>query len=88
MRTTLSIDDETLERLRSIAKRQRLPFREVVGRTLRLGLERLDPRSPRTPYVATTFSMGHPPHLRLDKALSIAAALEDEETVRKLQVRK
>lgn len=88
MRTTLTIDDETLDRLREIAKRRRLPFKEVVGRTLRLGLERLDPQPARSAYAATTFSMGYPPHLNLDKALGIAAAFEDDETVRKLQVRK
>jgi len=88
VRTTLNIDDETLERLREIAKRRRLPFKEVLGRTLRLGLERLDPRPARSAYKATTFPMGYPPHLKLDKALDIAAALEDDETVRKLQVRK
>jgi hypothetical protein len=88
MRTTLSIEDETLERLREVAKRSKLPFREVVSRTLRLGLERLDPRPERPAYAATTFSMGFPPHLNLDKALHLAAGLEDDETARKLQVRK
>jgi len=88
MRTTLSIEDETLERLRLVAKRSRLPLREVVDRTLRLGLERLDPRPERPAYSAPTYSMGFPPHLNLDKALQLAAALEDEETARKLQVRK
>jgi hypothetical protein len=88
VRTTLTIDDETLERLRNVAKRSRLSFREVVGRALRVGLERLDPRPGRPAYSPTTFPMGFPPHLNLDKALGIAADLEDDETVRKLQVRK
>jgi hypothetical protein len=88
MRTTLTIDDETLERLRALAKRSRISFKSVVGSALQLGLERLDPRQTRPAYSATTFSMGFPPYLNLDKALGIAAELEDEETVRKLQVRK
>ncbi len=88
MRTTLNIDDETLERLRDVAKRSRLPFKEVVGRTLRLGLDRLDPRADQPEYSTTTYSMGFPPGLNLDKALHLAAQLEDDEIVRKLQVRK
>lgn len=88
MRTTLNVDDEILERLRDVAKRRRMSLREVVGRTLKLGLDRLDPRADQPAYSATTFPMGYPPGLNLDKALRIAAQLEDDEIVRKLQVRK
>lgn len=48
----------------------------------------LDPRPKRKPYRLTTHRMGFPPSLNLDKALQIAAALDDDETVRKLLVGK
>ena len=88
MRTTINIEDELLERMRDLAKRRQVSFRALLSRVLRLGLERLDPRSDAEPYSTPTFSMGFPPHLDLDKAIAIASDIEDEETVRKLQVRK
>ncbi len=63
-------------------------LRHAAVVTLRLGLDRLDPRKQRAAYSATTFSMGLPPGVNLDKALQLAAQLEDDETARKLQVRK
>ena len=88
MRTTLNIDDDILRRLKQAASQTGIPLREAVNRTLRLGLERLHPESVATPYRCPTFSMGFPPLPELDKALELAARLEDEEIVRKLSLRK
>jgi len=44
-------------------------------------------RSPRR-YRQKTFRMGFNPEVCLDKALSLASALEDEEIARKLSLRK
>lgn len=38
MRTTLTLDDDVAVLLREEAERCRLPFKEIVNRTLRLGL--------------------------------------------------
>ena len=88
MRTTLDIDEQLLQRARMVAKRAKLPVKEVIGRALRTGLEALDPASRRKPYRCTTYRMGFPPALKLDKAMQIAALLEDEEAVRELELRK
>ena len=88
MRTTLNIDDEILQRARQVAERSHLSFRETVNRALRAGLDKLDPRSRKKAYRCTTYQMGFPPALNLDKALQMAAFLEDEETTRKLTLRK
>lgn len=88
MRTTLDIDEHLLDRARKIARRAKLPLKEVVRRALGAGLDTLDPRPKRKPYQLTTYRMGFPPALELDKALQIAAVLEDDETARKLLVRK
>ena len=84
MRTTLTIDDELLDRLKREARRSRVPFRTALERALRLGLDRLRPPQTRKPFRQRTFHLGHPPAGLLDKALRHAAMLEDEETVRKL----
>jgi hypothetical protein len=88
MRTTLNIDDDTLARARKVAERSRLSFRETVNRALRFGLDKLDPRPRKRTYHCTTYRMGFPPTLNLDKALQLAAFLEDEESIRKLTLKK
>lgn len=88
MRTTVNIDEELLRRLRRAAARARQPLRETLAQALRAGLDRLDPQPRATGYRCTTYHMGSPQGLDMNKALQIAALLEDEETVRKLAVRK
>lgn len=88
MRTTLNVDDELLQRLRKEAERSGMPLRATLNRVLRLGLERVQPESAHPPYRCPTFSMGFPPLSNLDKALQLAAQLEDEETQHKLSMRK
>ena len=84
MRTTLTIDDELLDRVKREARRAKLPFKSALDRALRLGLERMRPQPRRTPFRQRTFRLGDPPAGRLDKALQLAAMLDDEEIVRKL----
>jgi hypothetical protein len=88
MRTTLNIDDDLLRRLRRESERTRTPLGATVNEALRLGLERLHPESAPAPYRCPTFAMGFPPLEDLDKALRLAARLEDEETLHKLNLRK
>jgi len=42
MRTTLSIDDDVMERARALAAKLRTPFKTVVNETLRAGLEKVE----------------------------------------------
>lgn len=88
MRTTLNVDDELLQRLRTEAERSGSPLRATLNRVLRLGLERIQPESARPPYRCPTFSMGFPPLANMDKALQLAAQLEDDELQHKLSMRK
>jgi ribbon-helix-helix CopG family protein len=88
MRTTLTVDDELLDRLRREARRGKIPFRTALERALRLGLDRMQPRQRRRPFKQRTFRLGHPPGSRLDKALQLAALLDDEEVVRKMMLGK
>jgi len=85
MRTTLTIDDDLMERLQREAAHGRVPFKAVVNRALRLGLERMRPARRRAPFRQRTHRMGHLPAGSLDKALRLAALLDDEEVVRKLE---
>lgn len=84
MRTTLTIADDVMEQLKREAKRSRRPFKAVVDEALRLGVDRIRPPARRREFKQRTFRMGYPPGTQLDKALQLAARLDDEEVVRKL----
>jgi hypothetical protein len=87
MRTTLTIDDQVARDLKEIAHRTGKPFKDVVNETLRGGLQKKGVKP--KPYRLKTVSLGGVlGGLNLDKALSIADALEDEEIARKLEMRK
>jgi hypothetical protein len=88
MRTTLAIDDHLLRQLKDRAHRTGQPLKKVVNEALRAGLyQRRKPPRPKA-YRSKTYAMGYPPQGCFDKALGIAATLEDEEIARKLMLRK
>ena len=89
MRTTLTIDDPVARQLRDEAHRTGRSFKAVVNETLRAGLARRGTPRARRPYRLEPVSLGEVigGH-NLDRALDLAARLEDEEIMRKLQQRK
>ena len=88
MRTTVRIDDDLLRNLKEQARTQNISLTRLIDRTLRAGMHASrEPRRPRRRYREQTHSMGVP-SVKLDKALALAAALEDEEIIRKMKLRK
>jgi hypothetical protein len=87
MRTTLTIDDDLMRELKEVAHREGVPLKLVVNRALRLGLAGAA-KPKRRRYRCPTYSMGPARIPSLDKAMAVAAALEDEEIARKLELRK
>jgi hypothetical protein len=89
MRTTLTLEDRIARELKELAHRSGQPFKSVVNETLRAGLAAKQETQPRKRYRLRPASLGGVlPGINLDKALSIADALEDEEIARKLDLRK
>jgi hypothetical protein len=88
MRTTVQIDDDLLRDLRERAHREGTSLAKLVNRALRHGISALaQAGKPKRPYRQKTFSMGQP-KVNLDKALALAASLEDEEVCEELAQRK
>ena len=88
MRTTVDIEAGLLKSLRREALRRHVPIKHLLNRLLRQALNDR-PITPTTPYQLPAFDMGLPPvGVNLDKALALAAALEDEETIREMHLRK
>ena len=88
MRTTVTIDDDLLLELKEQAREEGTSLARLINRVLRHGVRemRLADKRPR-PFHQKTYPMGEP-MLNLDKALAIAASLEDEEIREKLARRK
>jgi hypothetical protein len=88
MRTTLTVDDRIAKALRELAHRTGKPFKQVVNETLQQGLASSEAPKPR-PYRLKPVSLGGVMQgIDINKALRLAAALEDEEIVRELDLRK
>ena len=88
MRTTLTIDDDLARELRKKAYKTGSPFKEVVNKAIRAGLEVMDKPRQIKPFKCKTYSLGYPPSADLDHALNLADRLESEEIARKLSLRK
>jgi hypothetical protein len=86
MRTTVDIDPDLAAKLRQHAEERGVTFKEALNIALRAGLSG-QARTARS-YRVRPRRLGLRPGVELDKALRLAAALEDEETVRKLELRK
>ena len=87
MRTTVTLDPDVESMLRKAMRKRSLSFKEALNQALRVGLAAKPSGAPRR-YRLKTFRMGFQPGAQIDKALSLAAAMEDEEILRKLSLRK
>lgn len=85
MRTTVTLDPDVEALVRRLMRERGLSFKQAVNDAIRAGLAAPAASAPaRTP----TFRMGFEPALPWDKALRLAAELEDEELARRLAARK
>lgn len=88
MRTTVQIDDDLLRDLKEHAYREGTSLAKLINRVLRRGMSASQQANkPVRPYREKTFRMGEP-NVNLDKALALAAALEDDGVREKLARRK
>ena len=78
MRTTVTLDPDTEQIVRRLMRERGVSFKQAINDAIREGAI-----GGRTPEFRTqTAAMGRP-RISLDRALQIAAELEDEEIVRK-----
>lgn len=87
MRTTLTLDDGIDRKLKEIAKRTGKTYKQVVNETLQRGLSK--PAYSKRRYQLEPSSLGEPdPSYDLTRSLKLVDQLEDDEIVRKLNLRK
>jgi Ribbon-helix-helix protein, copG family len=86
MRTTVTLDADVAAKLKAVARQRGISFKEALNQAVRAGLGSRRRAVPLpSPY---TQAMGLRAGIDLDRALRLAAALEDEESARKLEMRK
>lgn len=84
MRTTITLDADTAALVQRKMRDERTSFKQAVNDAIRAGLGAAEQRAP---YRTRTAAMGVP-SVNLDRALQVAAELEDEEFVRKMRLGK
>ena len=87
MRNTVTLDPDVRRILEEVMKDRGIPFKQALNEAVRAGLASGRPHRKRR-FVQKTYSLGAEQHFRWDKALAAADAIEDEELVRKLALRK
>jgi hypothetical protein len=78
MRTTLTIDDDVLDRARALAGKLRTPFRRVLNEALRTGLRAVEAPAQAKPYRTRPRRMGLKAGRNLDNVQELIAQLEGE----------
>jgi hypothetical protein len=84
MRTTVTLDPDTAALVRQRMRERGVSFKEAVNDAIRAGLAG---EARQQPFETRTAALGTP-SVNLDRALQVAADLEDEELVRKMRLGK
>ena len=79
MRTTITIDDDVLDRAHKLASKLHASFRSVVNEALRAGLERVEKPAKRRRYRTTPRAMGLRRGHNLDNIQELLAQTEGED---------
>ena len=79
MRTTLVIDDDVLDKARTVAEKLHTPFRRVVNEALRVGLQAVDAPPSTRIYRTRPHKMGLKAGRNLDNIQELLAQIEGED---------
>jgi len=79
MRTTLTIDDDVLDKARAVAAKLHTPFRRVVNEALRAGLQTVKDPPPAQAYHTRPHKMGLKAGRNLDNIQELLAQIEGED---------
>jgi hypothetical protein len=80
MRTTLSIDDDVLEKAKAAAAKRRLPFRTVINEALRAGLRTMATPPDAVTYQTKPHKLGLKAGKDLDNIQDLLAQIEGEDS--------
>jgi hypothetical protein len=79
MRTTLTIDDDVLDKAKAVAAKLNVPFRRVVNEALRTGLQAVEGPPRIRPYRTCPHKMGLKAGRNLDNIQALLSQIEGED---------
>lgn len=79
MRTTVTLDDDTLVVVRRLMRERNVSFKQALNEAIRRGAQQ---RPAPTAFETQTADLGTP-SINLDRALQVAGELEDEDLIRR-----
>ncbi len=79
MRTTITIDDDVIERARSISKKMGTPFKTVINKALRKGLSKVEQQAKQRAYKTEPHKMGLRAGRNIDNIQELLAQVEGED---------
>lgn len=79
MRTTITLDEDVLDRARALTARLHSSFRAVINEALRTGLKHLEKPTKRQPYRTKPHAMGLRTGYTLDNIQELLAQAEGED---------
>lgn len=80
MRTTINLDHDVIERARAISADLGEPFKTVINRALRIGLDHVEEPAVCQPYETKPQAMGLKPGRNLDNIQELLAQIEGEDS--------
>ena len=83
----MTLDADVERALRAVIRQTGVTFKEALNNAIRSGLAGQHPRA-REKFRRKTYPMGAEQYFRWEKTLAASDAIEDEEIVRKLSLRK
>jgi hypothetical protein len=79
MRTTLTIDDDVLERARTLSAKLRTPFKTIINEALRSGLDHVERPTKKKLYKTKPHAMGLKSGRNLDNIQELLSQIEGED---------
>lgn len=80
MRTTITIDNDVLERARAISAKLHTPFKTVINEALRAGLDHVQQPAKRGRYKTKPHAMGLKAGRNIDNIQELLAQIEGEDS--------
>ena len=78
MRTTITIEDDVLQRARTVSSKLKKPFRFIINNALRLGLEQVEKPAKSKKYSTNPKPMGLKHGYELDNVQELLDRLDEE----------
>lgn len=78
IRTTVTLDEDVVRRLKQESRRRGIPFRQTINAVLRSGLQ-VEHDKPRTPFRVEPFHLGTYPGMNYDNIHELLDLVEGED---------